>query len=63
VARIGNPSCLTSTFMTGATVPQIATFTGHSLRDVDAILDAHDLGRDIQLAEAVALKLEARTKL
>jgi integrase len=46
-----------------ATVPQIATFTGHSLRDVEAILDAHYLGRDIKLAEAAVLKLEARTKL
>jgi hypothetical protein len=43
-----------------ATVPQIATFTGHSLKDVEAILDAHYLGRDIQLAEAAALKLEQR---
>jgi integrase len=47
----------------GATVPQIATFTGHSLKDVEAILDGHYLGRDIQLAEAAVLKLEARTKL
>ncbi|MHC2332774.1 tyrosine-type recombinase/integrase [Bradyrhizobium sp. USDA 4454] len=47
----------------GATVPQIATFTGHSLKDVEAILDAHYLGRDIELAEAAVLKLEARTKL
>ena len=46
-----------------ATVPQIATFTGHSLRDVEAILDAHYLGRDIALAEQAVLKLEARTKL
>jgi integrase len=46
-----------------ATVPQIAIFTGHSLRDVEAILDAHYLGRDIQLAEAAVLRLEARTKL
>jgi hypothetical protein len=46
-----------------ATVPQIATFTGHSLKDVEAILDAHYLGRDIQLAEAAVLKLEQRTKL
>jgi hypothetical protein len=38
-----------------ATVPQIATFTGHSLKDVEAILDAHYLGRDIQLAEAAVL--------
>jgi hypothetical protein len=43
-------------------VPQIATFTGHSLRDVEGIMDAHYLGRDIQLAEAAVLKLEARTK-
>jgi hypothetical protein len=28
-----------------------------------AILDAHYLGRDVQLAEAAVLKLEARTKL
>jgi len=47
----------------GATVPQIATFTGHSLKDVEAILDAHYLGRDMRLAEAAVLKLEARTKL
>lgn len=46
-----------------ATVPQIATFTGHSLKDVEAILDAHYLGRDVKLAEAAVLKLEARTKL
>lgn len=46
-----------------ATVPQIATFTGHGLRDVEAILDAHYLGRDVKLAEIAMLKLEARTKL
>jgi hypothetical protein len=46
----------------GATVPRIATFTGHSLREVEAILDAHHLGRDIELAEPAVLKLEARTK-
>jgi integrase len=46
-----------------ATVPQIATFTGHSLRDVEAILDAHYLGRDVKLAEIAVMKLERRTKL
>jgi integrase len=46
-----------------ATVPQIATFTGHSLRDVEAILDAHYLGRDAKLAEIAIMKLETRTKL
>jgi len=47
----------------GASVRQIAAVTGYSLKDVEAILDAHYLGRDIQLAEAAVLKLEARTKL
>lgn len=46
-----------------ATVPQIATFTGHSLRDVEAILDAHYLGRDVKLAEVAVMKLEQGTKL
>jgi hypothetical protein len=34
-----------------ASVPQIAAVTGHSLKDVEAILDAHYPGRDIQFAE------------
>jgi len=46
-----------------ATVPQIATFVGHSLRDVEAILDAHYMGRDVKLAEIGVMKLETRTKL
>jgi integrase len=46
-----------------ATVPQIATITGHSLKDVEAILDAHYIGRDVQLAEMAIAKLERRTKL
>jgi hypothetical protein len=46
-----------------STEPGAAQFTGHSLKDVEAILDAHYLGRDIQLAEAAVLKLEKRTKL
>jgi integrase len=46
-----------------ATVPQIATFTGHSLRGVEAVLDAHYLGRDVKLAEIAMMKLETGTKL
>jgi hypothetical protein len=46
-----------------ATVPQIAAVTGHPLKDVEAILDVHYLGRDIQRAETAVPKLEARTKL
>lgn len=40
------------------TEPQIATITGHSLRDVRSILDAHYLNRDHALAESAIRKLE-----
>ena len=41
-------------------VPQIAAFTGHSLKDVEALLDAHYLGGQVELAEQAALMLESR---
>jgi integrase len=41
---------------------EIATITGHSLRDVRSILDAHYLHRDPALAENAIRKLERRTK-
>jgi integrase len=44
------------------TEPEIATITGHSLRDVRSILDAHYLHRDPALAESAIRKLERRTK-
>jgi hypothetical protein len=39
----------------------MATITGHSLRDVRSILDAHYLHRDPVLAESAIRKLEKRT--
>ncbi len=51
-------SAVTRLALAGATVPEIATITGHSLRDVEAILDAHYLGRDNRLAESGMRKLE-----
>ncbi|NOW44351.1 integrase [Novosphingobium sp. SG751A] len=42
----------------GCSVPQIATITGHSLKDVEAILDAHYLMRDSGLGEAAIVRLE-----
>ncbi len=36
--------------------------TGHTLRDVRSILDAHYLHRDPSLAETAIRKLETRTK-
>ena len=43
------------------TVPEIATITGHSLRDVGAILDSNYLDRDPAMAESAIRKLEQRT--
>ena len=37
-----------------------ASITGHSLKDVEAILDRHYLGGRFELAEQAALKLESR---
>lgn len=42
----------------GCTVAEIASFTGHSMRDAEAILQAHYLGGQTTLAEAAILKLE-----
>lgn len=41
------------------TVPQIAAITGHRLKDAEAILEAHYLGRDAQLAESAMKQREA----
>jgi hypothetical protein len=44
------------------TEAEIATITGHSLRDVRSILDANYLHRDPALGESAIRKLETRTK-
>jgi integrase len=41
-------SAITRLAEAGCEVPEIATITGHSLADLEAILDAHYLGRDNQ---------------
>jgi integrase len=48
--------------LAGCTDTEIATLTGHSLKDVYAILDAFYLNRDPALAESAIRKLESRTK-
>jgi len=48
--------------LAGCTEAEIATITGHSLRDVRSILDAHYLHRDPALAESAIQKLERRTE-
>ena len=42
----------------GASMPEIAEVTGHSLMDVACILDRHYLGKRTALAEAAIRKLE-----
>ena len=41
-------------------MPEIASITGHSLKDVESILEKHYLGGRFELAEKAALKLESR---
>ncbi|WP_245615527.1 tyrosine-type recombinase/integrase [Paenirhodobacter enshiensis] len=46
--------------LAGCSVPEIVSITGHSLKDAEAILDAHYLERDRRLGEAAISKLEQR---
>jgi len=53
-------TAVTRLALSGCSTAQIASITGHSLKDVEAILDAHYLGGKIELAEQAILKLEER---
>lgn len=55
-------TAVTRLALAGCTEAEIATITGHSLRDVRSILDAHYLNRDPALGESAIRKLEGRTK-
>jgi integrase len=55
-------SAVTRLFMAGAGVGEIAAITGHSLADVEAILDAHYFGRTTELAVSGMAKLEKSVK-
>src|SRR6516165_7052676 len=54
-------TAVTRLALAGCTEAEIASITGHSLRDVGAILDTHYLARDPALAESAIAKLERRT--
>jgi integrase len=51
-------TAVTRLALVGCSEAEIATITGHSLRDVRSILDAHHLHRDRALAESAIRKLE-----
>jgi integrase len=55
-------TAVTRLALAGCTEAEIATLTGHALRDVRSILDANYLQRDPKLAESAIRKLETRTK-
>ncbi len=55
-------TAVTRLALAGCTEAEIGTITGHTLRDVRSILDAHYLHRDPALAESAIRKLERRTK-
>jgi hypothetical protein len=54
-------TAVTRLAIAGCTEAEIVTITGHSLRDVRSILDAHYLSRDPALAESAIRKLEQGT--
>ncbi|MNL58420.1 Phage integrase family protein [compost metagenome] len=51
-------TAVTRLAIAGCSIPQIASITGHSLRDVESILDAHYLGGKVELADQAIAKLE-----
>jgi integrase len=55
-------TAVTRLALAGCTEAEIATITGHTLRDVRSILDVHYLHRDPALAESAIRKLERRTE-
>ncbi|MCB5411826.1 tyrosine-type recombinase/integrase [Pseudogemmobacter sp. CC-YST710] len=52
-------TAVTRLAIAGCSEAEIGTITGHSLRDVGAILDAHYLSRDSRMADSAIRKLEA----
>lgn len=52
-------TAVTRLALSGCTVPEIASITGHGLKTVQEILDKHYLGGRLELAEAAIKKLDA----
>jgi hypothetical protein len=53
-------TAVTRLALVGCTEAEIATLTGHALRDVRSIPDAHYLHRDPALAKSAIRKLEGK---
>jgi integrase len=55
-------TAVTRLALAGCSEAEIATITGHSMKDVGSILDTHYLHRDSKLAESAIRKLEESVK-
>lgn len=55
-------TAVTRLAVAGCSVPEVASITGHSLKQVAAILDAHYLSRDSSLGVSAIRKLEAHER-
>lgn len=51
-------TAVTRLALAGCNTSQIGAITGHSLKDVQSILDTHYLGGQLELAEIAISKLE-----
>lgn len=56
-------TAVTRLALAGCSEAEIATITGHSMKDVGSILDAHYLHRDSRLAESAIRKLEESVEI
>ncbi|NSZ73271.1 tyrosine-type recombinase/integrase [Agrobacterium tumefaciens] len=54
-------TAITRMALAGCTVPEIAAVTGHSLKDVETILDMHYLGGRAELAASAMRKMAEKT--
>lgn len=52
-------TAVTRLALIGCTVPQIAAITGHSLKDMEVILEANYLGGQAELADQAIVKVVA----
>ena len=55
-------TAITRLAVAGCSVPEIAAITGHNMKQITAILDAHYLSRDSALGMSAIRKLEAHER-
>jgi len=56
-------TAVTRLALAGCSVPEIASITGHAIKDAAVILEAHYLGGDTERAESAIKKLENKLQI